>query len=71
MHEALISHIRRFLEEFVKAKQNSAQIMSAHQPILEAIRRRDEPEARRQVRQHLSFSMKDYEDFVRQGGPGF
>lgn len=64
MHEALMAHIQAFLNEFVKSKNDPVAVMAAHRPILAAIARRDPESARHLARLHVSFSMKDYEDFV-------
>lgn len=66
MHEALLSHIRIFLNAFVKNKANPAEILSAHRPILEAISNRESEDARSLVRLHISHSRKDYERFIAQ-----
>lgn len=66
MHEALTSHIRIFLNEFVKNKENPAEVLDAHRPILEAIRRGNADDARNLVRLHISYSMQDYENFIQQ-----
>lgn len=65
MHEALISHIGVFLNEFVKSKSNPQEVIDAHLPILEAIRRRNSDDARSLIRLHVSYSMQDYENFVQ------
>lgn len=65
MHDALTAHIKGFLHRFVEGKQDHREVMEAHQPILEAIRRGDAEDARKLMRLHLSFSMQDYEDYVR------
>lgn len=64
MHKALMAHIQEFLNEFVKSKNDPVAVMAAHCPILEAIARRDAEGARHLARLHVSFSMKDYKDFV-------
>lgn len=66
MHEALTSHIRIFLNAFVKNKKHPSEVLNAHRPILEAIRRGNPDDARNLVRLHISYSMRDYEDFIRQ-----
>ncbi len=66
MHEAITSHIRIFLNAFVTNKANPAEVLNAHRPILEAIRRGNADDARNLVRLHISFSMQDYEDFIQQ-----
>ncbi len=66
MHEALISHIKIFLNEFVKSKENPQDVIDAHLPILDAIKRGNSADARSLIRLHVSYSMQDYEDFVQQ-----
>jgi len=66
MHEALVSHIEAFLNEFVKSKTNPREVMDAHRPILDAVRRGDAEDARNLMRLHVSYSMQDYENFMKQ-----
>lgn len=66
MHEAITSHIRLFLNAFVRKKNNPRSVLDAHWPILEAISNGKEEDARRLLRKHISFSLNDYEEFVRQ-----
>ena len=70
MHEALITHIRAFLNGFVKNRDNPAEVLAAHRPILEAIRNREGEDARSLVRLHISHSRKDYERFIARSGDG-
>lgn len=63
MHDAITAHLRSFLNAFVKNK-NPVEVLNAHRPILEAIRRGNVGEAQNLVRRHISFSRQDYEDFV-------
>jgi len=65
MHEALTAHIRTFLNAFVKNKDNPAEVLAAHRPILEAVRRGDAEDARSLARLHISYSRRDYENFIR------
>ncbi len=66
MHEALISHVEVFLNEFVKSKNNPQEVIDAHLPILDAIKRGNPADARSLIRLHVSYSMQDYENFVHQ-----
>lgn len=66
MHEALTAHIRTFLNGFVKSRNNPAEVLQAHRPILEAIKRGDAEDARRLVRLHISYSKRDFENFIRE-----
>ena len=68
MHEALTSHIRTFLNGFVKSSRNPMEVLQAHRPILEAIRRGDADDARRLVRLHITYSKRDYEHFIQENG---
>lgn len=70
MHEALLAHIESFLTEFVKSKENAAAVMEAHRPILAAIEQGDSEAAWRLARLHVSYSMQDYEEFVRNQASG-
>jgi DNA-binding FadR family transcriptional regulator len=65
MNEALTTHIRSFLNAIVKNKENPAAVFHAHGPILEAIKLGNAEEARKRMRQHILYSLKDYEDFVK------
>lgn len=64
MRDAITSHIRLFLNAFVRKKKNPHEVLNAHRPILDAIVRQNEEDARNLLRLHLSFSMQDFEDFV-------
>lgn len=66
MHEAITSHIRTFLNAFVKNKNNPKEVLQAHRPILEAIKRGDTEDARSLVRLHISYSRRDYESFIQE-----
>lgn len=64
MHEAITSHIRLFLNAFVRKKNCPREVLNAHKPILDAITRGNAEDARSLMRLHISFSMQDYEEFV-------
>lgn len=64
MHEALIGHIQLFLCEYVKSKKSPGDVMDAHFPILRAIEKGDCEDARHQARLHVSYSVKDYEEYM-------
>lgn len=64
MHEALLAHIRTFLDAYVHKADDRAAILAAHQPVLEAIRHGDAEDARSRMRLHISFSKMDYQRFA-------
>ena len=64
MHEALTAHIRTFLNGFVRSRNNPVEVLEAHRPILEAVKRGDAEDARSLVRLHISYSRRDYENFI-------
>lgn len=68
MHEAITSHIKLFLNAYVRNKKNPVAILQAHRPILDAIKRGNAEDARNHLRLHVSFSMQDYEEFVQMNG---
>ena len=70
MHEALIDHIRLFLNEYVKSKEGPAEVMRPHLPILHAIEAQDSERARREARAHISYSLQDYERYIQQKQQG-
>lgn len=68
MHEAITSHLRLFLNAYVRNKNNPIAVLQAHRPILNAIKRGKAEDARNLLRLHVSFSMQDYEEFVQTNG---
>lgn len=64
MHEALIGHIEVFLCEYVKSKKCPMEVMDAHLPIFRAIEQGNVEDARKHARLHVSYSVKDYEEYM-------
>ncbi|HKJ64535.1 MAG TPA: FadR/GntR family transcriptional regulator [Desulfopila sp.] len=70
MHAALTDHIEMFLRAFVKSKNNPAEVMEPHRSILKAIEERDSDAARYHARVHVTYSFRDYEEYILQTGEG-